>query len=133
MDPEIASFIFKFQNLCHEGKEAKLSFSSKNGKAIVNLNVQLGSIPLPPQVHHPYPSQIPNHLFRNGASRERRRRKRAEAQRIAAVGAARELSAKDAEVLKLAEQAENEKDEEVVEVVETANVFQEPIDEICSD
>lgn len=43
MDPEIACLIFKFQNLCHDGKEANLTLSSKNGKAIVNLNVQLGN------------------------------------------------------------------------------------------
>ena len=100
--------------------------------------MQLGSIPLPPQIHHPYPPQLhhpypthlPRHMFRNGASRERRRQKRAEAQRLAAADAAKELSPEEAEVVNLAEQAEKGNHEEVVE---SANNFQEPIDEFCSD
>ena len=64
---EIHSFVFKFQNLVHSEKDAKLSLKSEAGKVKVVLSVELGHIdfaPVPPQ-RHPRP--------RNGSSRQRRR------------------------------------------------------------
>jgi hypothetical protein len=135
MDPEISSFTLEFQNLCRAGKNANLSFTSSNGKVIVNLNVQLGSLPSTPQVHSP---PYRPHLHRYGPSRERRRLKRAEARKIAAEEAANELSTEEVEILKLAEKAENEAakiaaNTSVETTKETENVYKEPTDEICSD
>ena len=133
MDPEISSFIFKFQNLCRAGKDAKLSLTSKNGKTIVNLNLHIGS--LPPLLPGPHPQHVPPQKHRNGPSRERRRQKRADARKTAAEQALDLLSTEEIEVLAIAEKAEKElsriysKDDCEMKV----NAPTEPNDEICSD
>ena len=104
MDPVISSFIFKFQNLCRAGKDAKLSFTSKNGKTNVNLNLQIGSFPPLPE---PHPQHVPEKR-RNGPSRERRRLKRANARKLVAEEAFNSLSTDEVEVLAIAEKAERE-------------------------
>ena len=69
MDPEIAIFVFKFQNLCHAGKTANLSLDSKAGKVSLNLNVEIGGLHLPPQFP---PTFIPrSSRRRNGPSQAR--------------------------------------------------------------
>ena len=101
------SFV-KFRNLSCAGRNANLTFTSKAGNVRVNLSVELGNLPLPPQYHlqqqphHPY--HFP-HRPRNGPSRQRRRQKRAEARISAAVKATEEVSIEEAEVLALSEEA----------------------------
>ena len=132
MDPEISSFIFKFQNLCRAGKDAKLSFSSNKGRTTVNLNLELGSPP-------PLPGQHPLHVHpqkhRNGPSRERRRQKRADIRRKDAEQALASLSTEELEVLAIAEKAEQ--DAPRVGSIDNCEIqvngSNEPNDEICSD
>ena len=141
---EIDSFISKFQNLCHAGRNANLTFTSKAGKAIVNLSVELGSLhpPAPIQRNQP-PRNFPHHP-RNGPSHQRRRQKRAEARRVTAEEATHELSNEEAEILELAEEAyrESKVDKEASEIVaeeakditgRAEKVSEEPIDELCPD
>ena len=47
MDPEIASFVIKLQNLCHSGKCANLHFTSNTGKVFANPSVQIGELSVP--------------------------------------------------------------------------------------
>ena len=67
---EIDSFILKFKNLLLSGRNATLLIKSNAGKAEVNLSVELGEIPPPPDQQHFQRS-------RNGPSRQRRRLRRA--------------------------------------------------------
>ena len=126
MDPEIASFVMKFQNLCHAGKSANLSLTSKTGKVSVNLSVEIGGLCLPhhvPLYHVPPPPLIPQ-WHRNGSSRVCRRQKREEARKLFAEEARKELSAEEAKVIEHAEKAENEKASDLNEdPKETVNVF----------
>eukprot|EP00092_Neocalanus_flemingeri_P032320 GFUD01035138.1.p1 GENE.GFUD01035138.1~~GFUD01035138.1.p1 ORF type:complete len:247 (+),score=65.91 GFUD01035138.1:62-802(+) len=145
---EIDSFVIKFQHLCCAGRNANLSFTSKAGKASVNLSVELGSLCLPVQRLHQPPPYLPHHS-RNGPSRQRRRENRAKAQKTAAEKATQELSTEEAEVLALAEvlvlaeeaydktNGEKDAEEAVFETAKDTNntekVFEEPTDELCSD
>ena len=136
MDPEIASFVMKFKNLCHAGKSANLSLTSKTGKVSVNLSVEIGGLCLPHHVplHHVPPPPLIPQWHRNGSSRVRRRQKREEARKLFAEEARKELSAEEAKVIEHAEKAENEKASDLNEdPKETVNVFGEVSDEICSD
>ena len=130
MDPEISSFILKFQNLCWAGKEAKLTFTSKNGNTNVNLSLQLGNLPPSPQFH---PHHFPPRMHRNEPSRERRRQKREQARKSAAEEASKKLSAKEVELLNMAEKAEENSSKVKSKNAETVKVCREPIDKICPD
>ena len=66
----------KFVNLWQNGREASLQVNSKAGKAIINLQVELGEA-LPLQPHQQQPERQP------GPSRVRRRLRRAEDRRLA--------------------------------------------------
>ena len=77
MQSEIDSFIFKFRNLTHSGRDANLTFVSKAGKVSIKLDVDLGSFPVPPRYHHKSSPKFPQ--TRNGASYQRRLLTRAEA------------------------------------------------------
>ena len=104
MDPEIASFVFKFQHLCHAGKTANLSLDSKAGKVSLNLNVEIGGLHLPPQF--PPPTFIPqSSRRRNGPAQARRHQKRAEERRVFAEEATKELSTEEVDLLRQAERA----------------------------
>ena len=81
---EIDSFTQKFQNLCHAGKDATLSFSSNAGKVKATLSVDLGRLP-PPPPHYPPHHQLGAKLARNGPSQQRQRERRAEKRALAAV------------------------------------------------
>ena len=77
---EINSFVKKFNALCQGGRNASLTMSSKAGKAMINLCVDLGVLQQQnPQPHHP-----PSHP-RNGPAQLRRRERRAAARQAAAV------------------------------------------------
>ena len=47
MDLEIVSFIFKFQQLNHLGRNANLLLKSYEGKVSLNLSVEIGSLQVP--------------------------------------------------------------------------------------
>ena len=106
MQSEIDSFVFKFRNLTHSGRDANLTFVSIAGKVSVKLHVNLGRFPVPPRYHRqPLPPQNPQ--TRNGASASYQRRllKRAEARIKAAEEAAKEISVEEAEIIDLDEEA----------------------------
>ena len=140
MNPsEIDSFVSKFRNLCRAGRNANLTFTSKAGKASVNLSVELGRLPdvgeLPnkPQYHHLRHSRC-------GNSRQRRREKRAEDRKVKAAEAEQDLSPEEADILQLAEEAFNvlnsEEDESCKDTDETEaaeKVLDQPEDELCPD
>ena len=131
MDPEIASFVLKFQNLCREGKSANLLFTSNTGNVSVNLSLQIGRLSDPPQASPPphFPQE-----HRYGPSKVRRKQKRAVARRAFAEEAMRELSTEEVDVLKEAENAENGKTRtDGLFGKETETVLKEVDDEICPD
>ena len=74
---EVHSFVNKFLNLCHNGKSASLSFKCHNGKTIIDLQLQLSSIP--PPSYHSHPQSSPQHV-RPSPSRVRRLAQRAQSQ-----------------------------------------------------
>ena len=122
MDPELSSFLMKFQGLCRAGKEAKLSFTSKNGRTIVSLNLEIGRVHPQSQFVQPRPKH------RNGPSRERRRMRRAEARKNAAVEATKELSVVETEVLVMAEKATASENNST-----SIDTIGEVTDEVCPD
>lgn len=79
----LLSFLTKFTNLWHAGKNAQLSMECKNGDTYVNLRLHLDSQPPAPQ--HPY---YPPPRRQPGPSRVRRRVRRAVARAEAAENAA---------------------------------------------
>ena len=137
MQSEIDSFIFKFRNLTHSGRDANLTFVSKAGKVSVKLDVDLGSFPVPPRYHHQPSPQIPR--TRNGASYQRRLLKRAEARIKAAEEASKEISVEEAEILAVAEEAFVQANNGVEETAGEApvrhnDVIAKPLeDEVCPD
>ena len=108
MDPELASFVLKFQQLNFNGRNAKLLFKSFNGKVSLNLSVDIGS-PMPPMEEIPYSVSTPNSTFekkfksRKSPSKQRRREKREESRRLFAEKAELELSVEEREVLTIAD------------------------------
>ena len=122
MDPELSSFLMKFQGLCRAGKEAKLSFTSKNGRTIVSLNLEIGRVHPQSQFVQPRPKH------RNGPSRERRRMRRAEARKNAAEEATKELSVVETEVLVMAEKATASENNST-----SIDTIGEVTDEVCPD
>ena len=69
---EIDSFYIKFKNLLLSGRNASLTIKSNDGKAEVNLHVELDSVHLKPaQEYHHY-----HRGSRNGPARQRRRLRR---------------------------------------------------------
>ena len=140
MQSEIDSFIFKFRNLTHSGRDANLTFVSKAGKVSVKLDVDLGSFPVPPRYHRQsLPPQIPQ--ARNGASTSYQRRllKQAEAKSKAAEEAPKDISVEEAEIIDLAEeafvQAKNGVEESAGEAAlrPTVNNAKPLEDEVCPD
>ena len=71
---EVLSFVNKFLNLCNNGESASLSFKCHDGKTVVDLQLNLPSIP-PPSYHHP---QSPPRHVRPSPSRVRRSARRAQ-------------------------------------------------------
>ena len=122
MDPEMSSFLFKFQNICRAGKDANLLFTSKNGKTIVNLSVELECLSHPSRQPPFHPQK-----HRNGPSCERRRQKRAEARKNEAEQALTLLSAEEVDVLAMAEEAVGSTSNAVKVINNELN------DEICPD
>ena len=117
MDPEIASFIWKFQHFSSIGRNANLHLSTINGKVSMNLSVDIGFLPSPP--YGPIPEyqstptskSFPSSRFRNeqfSNSKQRRLAKRAEERRIFSEEATLDVSEDEQLVLKLAEKAEVE-------------------------
>ena len=74
---EIDSFVQKFKNLWHAGRNASLCIKSVAGKAQVDLSVELGEAPRPPAHHF---------RSRNGPARQRRRERRAASREEIEVG-----------------------------------------------
>ena len=104
---EIDSFVNKFKALCQGGRNASLTMSSKAGKAMINLRLDLGVLPQQdPQPHHP-----PTHP-RNGPAQQRRRERRAADRQAAAVQAETALTTEEREVLDLADIAKQNEDAE---------------------
>ena len=80
---ELSSFVTKFANLWHSGKNACLSLECEAGEAIFNLQLRL-------QSHHRQPQQVHPHYSaerKAGPSRLRRRARRAQARPTAAAEA----------------------------------------------
>ena len=131
---EIDSFVKKFRALCQGGRNATLTLSSRAGKAVVNLSVDLGVVPQDPQPHH-----HPQEHSRNGPAQQRRRERRAAAHQTAAEEAEAVLPTEEKEVLEMAdiakqaaEQAKDvkkTKDDETEEVT-TINEVHKKIEEI---
>ena len=71
---EVHSFVNKFLNLCNNGESASLSFKCHDGKTVIDLQLQLPSIP-PPSYH---PPQSPPQHVRPSPSRVRRSARRAQ-------------------------------------------------------
>ena len=109
MDPELASFVLKFQQLNFNGRNAKLLFKSFNGKVSLNLSVDIIGTPMPPMEEIPYSVSTPNSTFgkkfksRNSPSKQRRREKREENRRSFAEKAELELSVEEKEILLIAD------------------------------
>ena len=103
--PELKSFVTKFADLWHSGRNASLSLECEAGEATINLKLRLGSHSF--QHHH----QGEEHCLerRAGPSRLRRRARRAQARAMAAdqAGAAAAEKASDlpSEGAKTAEEA----------------------------
>ena len=72
---EVHSFVNKFLNLCNNGESASLSFKCHDGKTVIDLQLQLPSIP--PPSYHPHP-QSPPQQVRPSPSRVRRSARRAQ-------------------------------------------------------
>ena len=114
---EIDSFIWKFRQLLHSGKNACLEIKSEGGKARVNLTAEV-EISLKSQ-----------HQSRNGPARQRRRDRRAvERAAVAADNAAAQTE--EAESMKVSDVGvATKKDAVEANDMEAARVF-EPKDEI---
>ena len=72
---EVHSFVNKFLNLCNNGESASLTFKCHDGKTVIDLQLQLPSIP--PPSYHPHPQSPPQHV-RPSPSRLRRSARRAQ-------------------------------------------------------
>ena len=125
MDPEIASFIWKFQHFSSIGRNANLYLTTNNGKVSMNLSVDIGFLPSPP--YGPIPEyqstpttkSFPSSRFRNeqfSNSKQKRLAKRAEQRRIFAKEATLNVSEDEKLVLKLAEKAEVEEKNKPLQV-----------------
>ena len=86
--PELKSFVTKFAELWHSGRNASLALECGAGEATINLQLRLGSHPL--HLQQPQHYQGPQHHLerRVGPSRLRRRARRAQAREVAAEQAA---------------------------------------------
>ena len=108
MDPELASFVLKFQDICKTGKNATLSFSTLSRKVFANLSVEIGSVKSHPQAPVPCAKSSPNFNASNlSPSRKRRLQRRAESRRLFAEEAKQDLSVDELKVLEAAEKAVN--------------------------
>ena len=79
---EIHSFVNKFLNLCHSGKNADLTLKCKNGKTVINLQLDLDSCPPDAYPHTPppsHPAKARPPYARPSPSRMRRTARRARA------------------------------------------------------
>ena len=52
---EVHSFVNKFLALCNSGESANLSLKCHDGKTVIDLQLQLPSVPPPPQYHPRWP------------------------------------------------------------------------------
>ena len=143
---EYDSFVRKFKNLSHHGRNATLIMKTKSGKTTLNLQVVLE--PRPEQGHQVL--ALPQHQHprnsRNSPSQVRRRQKLATARKVAADKAIAEISEEELALLKLAEEAEVRA--KAADAVTTAsdpheggnqpedlekNLEEDVLDEMCSD
>ena len=117
--PDLKSFVTKFADLWHSGKNACLSLECEAGEATINLQLRLGLHPLQPQDH-----QGPqHHLARQaGPSRLRRRARRAQARAMAAAAEQSAAAASTKEADTAAVEAVPTRAEEAVKVVPTEAV-----------
>ena len=110
MDPELASFVMKFQNLSNSGKNANLSFTSNAGKVTVNLSVEVGAVKPVLEL----PTIVPPSCLltpkgsRISPSRNRRMQRRMETRKLFAEEALHNLSTEEMEVLDAAAEAEKD-------------------------
>ena len=117
MDPDLVSFILKFQDICSTGKNATLSFSSSSGKVFANLSVEIGSVKQPPRFSVPGTPSPTLHSRHVSPSRRRRMERRAESRKLFAEEAKHDLSLEERNVLDAAEKAvDNSVSNEVVEL-----------------
>ena len=86
--PELKSFVTKFADLWHSGRNASLSLECGAGEATINLQLRLGSHPL--HLQQPQHRKGPQHRLERRASpsRLRRRARREQARELAAKQAA---------------------------------------------
>ena len=129
MDPDLASFVFKFQDICSTGKNATLTFSSLTGKVYVNLSLEIGSVKAAPKFPLPCATSSTANTRHVSPSKRRRMNKRAESRRLFAEEAKCNLSLEELNVLDAAEKAVNDsvnniEVEELLEVSNDSNVNQ---------
>ena len=105
MDPDLASFVFKFQDICSTGKNATLTFSSLTGKVYVNLSLEIGSVKAGPKFPVPCVTSPPVNTRHVSPSKRRRMNRRAESRRLFAEKAKYDLSTEELSVLVAAEKA----------------------------
>ena len=104
MDPELASFVLKFQDLCSSGKNATLSLSSSSGRVYANLSIEIGYVKSPQKL--PVSSRSPTlNTHHVSPSRKRRMERRAESRKLFAEEAKNDLTADELNVLEAAEKA----------------------------
>ena len=72
---EVHSFVAKFLNLCNSGKSANLNLKCRNGRAVINLQLNLDD---PPPLPHPPYHQEQRPCKRPSPSRLRRSARRAQ-------------------------------------------------------
>jgi hypothetical protein len=130
---ELETFVQKFHQLWSTGKSAHIDLDTHAGRAWVGLRVQLGHVPGP--LHHqlrhpPYPKV---HKKKDSPSRQRRRARRAAAQKVNA----EEVVDKETDEEKVpSENAEQANESELIPasvkdvVIEAADNV---VDEVCSD
>jgi hypothetical protein len=100
---ELDSFVQKFKNLCHSGRNPNLIMKSEAGKVSVSLQVDL---------HLPSFQQVPSRSRRNGPSTQRRRERRAAERKADTEEAAADIAPEEADLLLLAEIAAKATDDE---------------------
>ena len=85
---EVYSFVNKFLTLCNNGESADLSLKCHDGKTVINLQLDLSSVPPPP--YHP---QVSPPCVRPSPSRLRRSAQRAHSRAVNTASKTEEVSA----------------------------------------
>ena len=129
MDPDLASFVLKFQDICRIGKNATLTFSSLTGKVYANLSVEIGNVKEAPKFPIPCTTSPTANTRHVSPSKRRRMNRRAESRRLFAEEAKMDLSMEELNVLNAAEKAvddcmNNIESEELLEVRNDCNTTQ---------